>query len=1010
MSCTAQLPAALAVTQFDEANIGISGRVTCFLQARNGFLWFGSSNGLVRYDGYTFKNYLNDTGLSNSITHLVEDQDQNIWMSFFSGTIARFNPQNGQFKNIMLHSPTDVNIGSGDVTTLFFDRANRLWLGIAQKGLLQADTAGMVRATYSVIDFKTSFYAPSLGNVYNTVYAIHEDAASTLWLATHNGLFTFSKANSVPQAVREEPLRLGVMRKDLFRTITADGDSLWMGSWAGGLGCYNTKTGRWHHYLFNAPHVKTLTSTTNLITGVAAKSAAELWIASPDRGFGVFNKTTESFYFFSNNSRYPNISNEEWSSLITDKDGNIWGLQLQTLLRVRPRHDKFRYYPTAVSHTDSRTQYEVSDVWENESVKLIATNLADGLQVLDKRSGKTRHLSVDLNPKEEPFMYVRQLYEDPLGRIFVLTRDFIYQYKNGALVKTPQPPLYTKDSISNNFVQLTVDNTGALWIASRRNGIFTWDTAHNRYLHIAITPNADVQIPADNIRSVQSDGQGRMWIAASDGLLGFMNVQTKKLTALPVGYGHLKKLLSDKAYALLADHRGNIWAGTTNGLYYFNCNGAIPQLQNVFRGTDGLRSDFILNIQEDNAGNIWCLSEAALCMLPQGNQPVSAFGPLDGLLKAGRINIIRTRNDTMLLGSYAGYYTFTPSDFNTPVKTYPLHITSMQVADKPFYFGEPLQQEGKLHLSPAQNFFSFEFAALDFEHPEKEHYAYKLEGFDKDWIYPVSRRFVSYTNVPGGDYVFHVRSSTDRAFAKASELRLPVHVGTPIYKRPLFFAVVSLVVLGILYALYRSRIRHHEEVHQLLSKAQLLEKEKALVQYEGLKQQLNPHFLFNSLTSLNSLITEEPKRAKQFLERMSKIYRYILKSRDHELVPLHDEAAFVDTYIKLQQTRFGTGLEVTITIDKSYRSYKIVPVTLQNLIENAIKHNITDKDTPLRILITSENGYFVVRNNLQKRASVESSNKQGLHQMKTLYQYLTDKPLLVEEDDMYFTVKIPLIE
>ena len=198
-------------------------------------------------------------------------------------------------------------------------------------------------------------------------------------------------------------------------------------------------------------------------------------------------------------------------------------------------------------------------------------------------------------------------------------------------------------------------------------------------------------------------------------------------------------------------------------------------------------------------------------------------------------------------------------------------------------------------------------------------------------------------------------------------------------------------------------------MHRLQSRAQLLEKEKTLVMYESLKQQLNPHFLFNSLTSLSGLIETDQKMAGNFLEQMSKIYRYILKNRDSEVVTLREEINFVQVYINLQKTRFKDGLQVFIDINPEDAHRKIAPVTLQNLIENAIKHNIIDVESPLRIDIFTENDYLVVRNNLQKKNVVETSNKQGLINLESLYQYLSSKPLLIEEDEKLFTIKVPLI-
>lgn len=195
----------------------------------------------------------------------------------------------------------------------------------------------------------------------------------------------------------------------------------------------------------------------------------------------------------------------------------------------------------------------------------------------------------------------------------------------------------------------------------------------------------------------------------------------------------------------------------------------------------------------------------------------------------------------------------------------------------------------------------------------------------------------------------------------------------------------------------------------LESKAQRLEKEKVMVMYESLKQQLNPHFLFNSLTSLSGLIETDQQVAGDFLEQMSGIYRYILKNGDKETVSLKEEAEFVQLYINLQQTRFKKGLIVNINIPEEYFHYKIAPVTLQNLIENAIKHNIIDVASPLVIDVFIDGNYLVVKNNLQKKKSVETSNKKGLAQFLSLYKYLSEKPVIINESTLFYEIKVPLI-
>ncbi|MBL7858007.1 MAG: histidine kinase [Cyclobacteriaceae bacterium] len=194
-----------------------------------------------------------------------------------------------------------------------------------------------------------------------------------------------------------------------------------------------------------------------------------------------------------------------------------------------------------------------------------------------------------------------------------------------------------------------------------------------------------------------------------------------------------------------------------------------------------------------------------------------------------------------------------------------------------------------------------------------------------------------------------------------------------------------------------------------LVQTERLEKEKSQVQFDNLKNQLNPHFLFNALTSLNTLIFEDQKLASEFLQQLSKVYRYVLQNKDKNFVSVKTELDFIRHYIQLLETRFRGSLTISVQISAQAHEQAIVPVTLQILIENAIKHNIMDREKPLVIEILTIGDYLVVSNNLQVRKVVESSNKQGLENLKALYRFLTTKPVLVESGEDRFYVKVPLL-
>ena len=188
-----------------------------------------------------------------------------------------------------------------------------------------------------------------------------------------------------------------------------------------------------------------------------------------------------------------------------------------------------------------------------------------------------------------------------------------------------------------------------------------------------------------------------------------------------------------------------------------------------------------------------------------------------------------------------------------------------------------------------------------------------------------------------------------------------------------------------------------------------LQREQAVVKYDALRNQLNPHFLFNALTSLNSLIFEDQQLASDFLKQLSKVYRYVLQYKEHETVSVLTEVDFISNYIFLLKTRFGNTVEFNIDVSAYAKSKAIAPVTLQILIENAMKHNVVSKDSPLKLTISDDEVYLNVVNSINNKNLVETSNKQGLENLKSLYQYLADKPVEIIEQNSLFTVRIPLI-
>lgn len=216
----------------------------------------------------------------------------------------------------------------------------------------------------------------------------------------------------------------------------------------------------------------------------------------------------------------------------------------------------------------------------------------------------------------------------------------------------------------------------------------------------------------------------------------------------------------------------------------------------------------------------------------------------------------------------------------------------------------------------------------------------------------------------------------------------------------MLIVVMNLIYVGTIYSFHWKSD---------LIKLAHVQREQAIVKYDVLKNQLNPHFLFNALTSVNSLIHANPDLAKDFLQQLSKVYRYVLQNKEKETVPVSTELDFIANYTALLKTRFAEAIEFNIHLNEEAKEKEIVPVTLQILIENAVKHNVASMTHPLKISITDSDSFLIIQNNINRKSHVETSNKQGMGNLKSLYQYLASKPIEIVERDDYYMVKIPLI-
>jgi sensor histidine kinase YesM len=219
------------------------------------------------------------------------------------------------------------------------------------------------------------------------------------------------------------------------------------------------------------------------------------------------------------------------------------------------------------------------------------------------------------------------------------------------------------------------------------------------------------------------------------------------------------------------------------------------------------------------------------------------------------------------------------------------------------------------------------------------------------------------------------------------------------------------IFLNVLATSLNEGAAFYDKWRKLTDETENLKRENLQSQLEGLKDQVNPHFLFNSLNSLSSLINEDPEKAEKFLDEMSKVYRYLLRSNEDGLTTLESEMNFIQSYFHMLKTRYGSALEMETKIEEHYMSYQLPPLTLQMLVENAVKHNVIMKNSPLKILImTTNSGKLIVSNNLQRKDNRVLSNKVGLANIVNKYRLMKKEEITVRDDGKEFAVVVPLIQ
>jgi uncharacterized membrane-anchored protein YhcB (DUF1043 family) len=450
-------------------------------------------------------------------------------------------------------------------------------------------------------------------------------------------------------------------------------------------------------------------------------------------------------------------------------------------------------------------------------------------------------------------------------------------------------------------------------------------------------------------------------------------------------------LTSEKVYTIAEDEQGRIWCAThDNNVFYFD-DGRFIQVD------AGLEGNYtISSLEADKKGNLVIVHESGISIYDIVKGSSMFYGENYGILPIDPEfnSTTKSPDGSVWIGTDNGLIKYLPALKNTQDSPQPV-ITSVNI------MFEPVDFQKQSIFNHNQNYFTFKYTGLWFQQPEAVSYRVKLVGNDLDWI-KTGDREITYSRLSPGEYRFMVEASTNGSFKNAQAASFSFTIKKPFWLATWFYILLAVVVGVVIWLVFRIRMQRLERVNAM-------QQEKIRYQFETLRSQVNPHFLFNSFSTLMTSIEEDKDQALEYVEKLSGFFRNILEMRDKNLITLSEEMQIAENYIYLQKSRYSDNLTVDISIGDPERETMIPPLTLQLLIENAIKHNIISKSKPLHVSIYTENGYLMIKNNLQKKSFVGDSTGFGLKTIQHRYGLLSKSAVEILEDSGKFVVRLPLI-
>jgi signal transduction histidine kinase/ligand-binding sensor domain-containing protein/DNA-binding response OmpR family regulator len=799
-------------------------RFAHIVQDNQGFLWFGTQDGLKRYDGYHFRDYRHEPTSPNSlsgsyINALFKDRTGKIWVAS-DQYLDVYDPTTEVFTRFR----SDSRQFEGPVAHISQDREGMIWLATSH-GLSRVDPASWQTIRYQHRpDDPTSLSSDRVRSTFET-------KDGTFWVATQDGLDIFDR--QAEKVTRRPALgetvqggRIG-STGEMVRLFEDHAGVLWVIFGSGyGLAVVDRRANKL--ILYSMDVVASDNAPVAGIVAIYEDEDGSLWLGMNTGGLLRLDRDRKRFYRYRNNPTDPNsLSTDQVRALFGSSEGNIWvGTEGGGVSRFPKRPLPFQRYRHEPGNPNSLDKDLVTSVYE-DSQGILWVGGIRALTRIDRKSGQfTFYRTAGGPPVNLSRTHVLAITEDLSGRLWFGT---IGGGLNCFDRKTERFKAYRHDpadphSLSHDTVpSLFIDHKGKLW-AGTEDGLDRFDPATERFeVYQAYKPGLG---PPTRCRAIAEDSEGALWLGTWDAGVQRLDPQNGQFTA----YRHTEDaggLTSDQVDTICIDHSGTIWAGTHSGLNRFD---RATRKFTAYTERDGLPNSNVTSILEDERGNLWVSTNHGLSRFNPGAKTFRNYYPSDGILGNefyGYNTAWKSPRGEMFFPSYGGLMAFFPDSLVDNPYVPPVVFTGFQVSGKEALIGSdsPLKQAisvtESLTLSHAQNFFAFEFAALSYDSPERHRYRFRLEGLESEWnVTDSNHRFVSYTTLPPGEYVFRVQcTNKEGLWLSENEASVRVHIipPPPPWWRMWWFRVASaasiLLLVGSAYYFRLRRItRHNREL------------------------------------------------------------------------------------------------------------------------------------------------------------------------------------------------------